>query len=317
MASVPTVSVIVPAFNAEAFVGQAIGSILAQTFDDFELVVVDDGSTDRTAEVLSSIGDDRLHVRTLGTNSGLAAARNLGLAASRGKYIAWLDSDDSSSPSRLGRQVRLLEANPTVGVCGTWVRTFGDVPSRVWRYPRTAAYIRAHMLFDDPVATSSVMIRRDALEGSSVAFEASFAPAEDYDCWERISRSWGVVNIPRILTRYRIHGAQTSTRDAAEQRHAIERIQLRQLCALGLRPSEIDWRMQFAVGVDWGQGIGAEMLSRADSWLDQITDANAVSHVYSRESLAAVVAQRRRIVRNQVRPSPARSIFMRLHTLSH
>ena len=115
----PTVSVLMTTWNGAAFIAEAIASVLAQSFTDFELIVVDDGSTDETGQVLAGIGDRRLRVLRQAMNGGVVAARNVGFAAARGRYVAALDHDDLSHPQRLARQVAYLEAHTRVVLVAT------------------------------------------------------------------------------------------------------------------------------------------------------------------------------------------------------
>jgi glycosyltransferase involved in cell wall biosynthesis len=311
------VSVVMPAYNAGEFISGAVTSILNQTYKNLELIVVNDGSIDDTQTVLDEFRDRRLRVVTQASNSGLAAARNVGVAEARGDYIAWLDSDDESLPDRIQRQVHALDNHPTVGLCGTWVRTFGQVESTVWRLPRTSEYLRAHMLFDDPLATSSVMLRRNAIPPEIPNFDNSFAPAEDYDLWERLAQRWSIINIPRVLTKYRIHGNQTSTKYATHQKRAIRIIQERQLEMLGIPIDEESWRIHNLVGSDWGNGVTDESFQESQLWLRQIVNANKEFKIYSHRALKAVVSQRNRILLQNLRPNPFRRMFQIAHTISH
>jgi glycosyltransferase involved in cell wall biosynthesis len=179
----PKVSVLMPVFNGEKYIHQAIESILVQTYRDFELVVVDDGSTDRTAEIINTYTDTRIRYIQNSTNLGLAAARNRAIEISNGQYLAWLDSDDISSPTRLEKQVGLLNQNKEIVLTGTWVKTIEPNQERIWRYPTNKDYLRARFLFDNPFATSSVMLKRTQKITSGLKFDSRYPPAEDYDLW--------------------------------------------------------------------------------------------------------------------------------------
>ena len=118
----PLVSVIIPVYNTERYLAESIESILAQTFTDFELIIVDDGSSDRSPEIIREFErrDERIRVTRFAQNAGEWKARTAGLAAARGEYIAWQDSDDISLPERLERQARFLQANPEIGAVGVF-----------------------------------------------------------------------------------------------------------------------------------------------------------------------------------------------------
>jgi glycosyltransferase involved in cell wall biosynthesis len=302
----PIVSVVMPTYNAESFIRVAIDSVRKQTYTDFELIVIDDGSKDRTGEIAESIPDSRIRVIRSGKNAGLAAARNAGLEAARGKYVSWLDSDDFAHPKRIAYQVHVLEKHHDVGLCGTWVRTFGQGSQTIWRYPRRSEYVRAHMLFADPLATSSVTLRRGALNGLSSWFNESCAPAEDYELWERISRTWKVVNVPLILTSYRLHADQTSTRDADQTPKAIKVIQGGLLERLGVIPTPDEWKCHLSVGVGWGREITPAFEDQAIGWLSKLNRANSELGIYPERVFKSVVSLKKNMIQLKSRPSLTR-----------
>jgi len=209
--NVPLVSVILPVYNGADCVGEAIDSILRQTFGDLELIAINDGSTrDDTAGVLARLaaaaGDDRLRVVNLEPNRGLAGALNHGISLARGRYIARQDQDDVSRPTRLAAQVRFLEQHPRCGLVGTraeiWI---GDAPSgRHHDHPTDNASLQFDLLTDNPFVHSSMMIRRSALdEVGTYATAAERQPPEDFELWSRIARQFTVANLAERLLIYR------------------------------------------------------------------------------------------------------------------
>jgi glycosyltransferase involved in cell wall biosynthesis len=207
----PLVSVLMPVYNAGKFLHDAVQSVLCQTVGDLELIVVDDGSTDNGLELLREFSDPRIRLVRHDKNRGLAAARNTCLDAASGEYVAWLDADDFCHRSRLQEQLKLFGRDSRLGLCGTWVRTFGRKQLHRWQYPVDSATLKSRMIFDDPFATSSVMVRRSVLKEHSAKFDESFPPAEDYDLWERLSHVTSLANVAKYLTNYRLHQKQTSS----------------------------------------------------------------------------------------------------------
>lgn len=288
----PKVSVLMPVYNGEKYIARAIDSVLSQTFRDFEFIIIDDGSTDKSAEIVGSYKDNRLRYVANPTNLGLAGVRNRAIKVSNSNYLAWLDCDDISLPSRLMEQVTLLDAHPKIGLCGTWVRTLGLNPERTWRYPADPGVVRSRMLFDDPVATSSVMMRRSCLAAEELQFNPRFPPAEDYDLWERISRMNGVCNIPKVLTLYRIHPNQTSTIRHEQQQKAVWTIQSQLLQQLQIDPSTEDQALHLDVGVNWHFKPDKVRLDATEAWLTKLADANHKSEVFPIDGLKHVLAER-------------------------
>lgn len=288
----PKVSVLMPVYNGEKYIGQAIDSVLAQSFRDFELIVIDDGSTDRSAEIVGSYSDKRVCYVANPTNLGLAGARNRAIDVSNGDYLAWLDCDDVSLPDRLLKQVALLDERPNVGLCGTWVRTLGLESEKVWRYASDPRFLRARMLFDDPVATSAAMVRRSCIAADALRFDERFPPAEDYDLWERISRTSEVRNIPEVLTFYRIHSGQISTAKREQQVKSVWEIQSRLLRQLCVEPTKEEKLLHLDIGVGWKFLADKVRLDQTEEWLHKLEKSNHMAAVFPKDGFRNVVSER-------------------------
>jgi len=217
-APLPRVSVVIPAFNSCAFIEATIASVLRQDFDSFEIVIVDDGSTDETPDVVRAMevqhpGRIRLVEQS---NSGSAVARNRGVREARGELIAFIDADDLWFPEKLGAQVRYLDANPDVGIvyCG-WAELLpGDTPdldraesanaSPHEIDPDASGWLYTTLLDDCVVWTSTVVARRALLERVG-GFDPDLRRGQDYDYWLRASRETRIDKLARIMALYRIH----------------------------------------------------------------------------------------------------------------
>lgn len=213
-----------PAHNAVAFVGEALRSALEQTFDDLEIVVVDDGSTDATADLAASFGDVVRVVRQ--PNRGPGAARNHGIREARGRFIAFLDADDLWDADMVRSQVEALRADPALGLVFTncWY-TDGRRLVPVVRTAQRIAHsglVFARLLHENFIVTSTVMARRECLEAAG-GFDEDLPVSEDYDLWLRLCRTYPVRFIDRPLVRYRIH-AQGTFRDLGKRLAARARI---------------------------------------------------------------------------------------------
>jgi len=201
----PQVSVVLPVYNGAAELARAVDSILRQSFADFELIAINDGSTDGSAAILDALGDPRVRVIHQ-ENRGLAATLNRGIALARGEYIARQDQDDVALPPRFGRQVAFLKANPACALVGTRaeIRVGDRGPERFHDHPLDDAALRFELLFDNPFVHSSVMMRKSALEAVGVySIDPARQPPEDYELWSRLSRHYQVANLPERLTIYR------------------------------------------------------------------------------------------------------------------
>jgi hypothetical protein len=201
----PTVSVILPVYNCPEYVEAAIQSTLTQRFDDFELVIIDDGSTDSTPDILKQIDDRRIRLFTQ-ANQGLAATLNRGIELAQGKYIARQDQDDISLPERFAQQVTYLDAHPDCALIGTWAEIWevDQKSERAHHHPPDNMTLQYQLLFNNPFVHSSVMLRKSALEQvGGYSTDPARQPPEDYEFWSRIARSFPVANIPEILQVYR------------------------------------------------------------------------------------------------------------------
>jgi glycosyltransferase involved in cell wall biosynthesis len=189
------VSVIIPTFNRSRFVSEAVKSVLGQSYPDKEIIVVDDGSTDDTAERLAEFGDRIRHVRT--ENGGVPRARNIGISASRGDLIAFLDSDDLWLPNKLGRQVEYFAANPDIHVAQTeeiWIRGGRRVnPKNI--HKKRSGWIFERCIPRCIVSPSAVMLRRRVFEDVGL-FDEAMPVCEDYDLWLRVSLKYQIVTLP-------------------------------------------------------------------------------------------------------------------------
>jgi glycosyltransferase involved in cell wall biosynthesis len=201
----PLVSVVLSVRNGAADLPRAIDTILAQTFRDFELIAINNGSTDGTAAVLDGLHDPRVRVFHQ-HDIGLAGALNRGISLARGRYIARQDHDDWAKRSRLEQQVAFLEANPRCALLGTraeiWV---GDTPTnRVHDHPTNDAELRFELLFNNYFVHSSVMMRSSAVrEIGGYSTDPKRQPPEDYELWSRLARRFEIANLPERLTIYR------------------------------------------------------------------------------------------------------------------
>jgi hypothetical protein len=226
-------------YNGARFLQEAIDSIVDQTFEDWELIVVDDCSTDDTAAILAHARarDNRVHVHRLPANVGATKALNEGARMARGQLIARMDADDVSLPARLETQVRYLEAHPEIAVVGSWVRRLDEngVVGAVHRYPTTPALIAWSLFFFNGLAHPTVMMRRSGLDMERV-YDPQYRLAQDYELFTRLSRRALLANIPEVLLHYRTWAGNSSRKPAQDL--AATEIVRRHAEALGVSASD-------------------------------------------------------------------------------
>lgn len=214
---VPAVSVLVVVHSGMPYLPETVDSVLRQTLRDFELIVVDDGSTDDTPRYLQSLYDDRVRVRRC-DKMGLVAVRNLGVEMARAPLVATIDSDDTARPERLAAQCAFLEAHPDCVVVGSQADEI-DASGRVIghrRFWRTDPALRFQMLFGCPFLQPSTMCRREAMRACG-PYRPQYPNAEDYDLWSRIAQHGRLANLDQTLLNYRIHPRSMTSTTAAAQ----------------------------------------------------------------------------------------------------
>lgn len=212
----PMISVVMPVYNAEKYVVEAIESILNQTYSDFEFIIIDDCSTDNTFKVLQSyiLKDNRIRLFRNVMNRKQAYTKNRAIELAQGKYIAFMDADDISLPVRFEKQIEFMESHPEVGVCGTWIEVFSEESSQTTciKYPVEHKLISVKLLFDENcIAHPSTFLRRDIFFDLQIYYNLSLQGyAEDYELWVRLLEQ-GVLfyNLPEILLMYRKSDVQT------------------------------------------------------------------------------------------------------------
>lgn len=221
----PKISVILPAYNAEKYIKEALDSILSQTFADFELIVLNDCSQDSTEEIILSYEDPRIVYVKNEENLGVARTLNKGLALAKGEYIARMDADDISLPQRFQKQVEYLDAHGEYGICGCWLQVFSDEgDGAVVQYAQEDREIRADQLFNSGFAHPGVMLRSHALWQAGEGYDPLYEKAEDYELWHRMLSVSKGHNLPLPLLRYRHHGAQVTVTCKKQQAQAVVRL---------------------------------------------------------------------------------------------
>ena len=207
--SKPLVTVIMPVFNAAAYVGEAVKSILQQTFTNFEFLIIDDASIDDSVNIIRLFNDERIQLIQKPVNTGYTDSLNYGLSIAKGIYIARMDADDISYPDRFAQQVQYMQTHPETLVLGTAYKILGT--ETIITLPLTNDEAKVIAIMHVPVAHPTVMIRRKVLEEYGLRYNKKFEPAEDYDLWTRILEIGKIENLQLPLLYYRKHEAQQST----------------------------------------------------------------------------------------------------------
>lgn len=201
---------------------QAIESILAQTFQDFEFLILDDCPSSPVENIVQTYSDKRIQYFKNEKNLGISPSRNKLIDLSKGKYLAIMDHDDVALPERFEKEVKFLDANPDVGVVGTWYKNFDK--NKIKKKFATNEKIERHLMFYCAVLHTSAMVRKSVLLQNNIRYEAEFTPAEDYALFCRLIGKTKFANIAEVLQKYRLHKGNTSKSMADEMQSATQKI---------------------------------------------------------------------------------------------
>ena len=273
-----TLTVFMPVHNGEGTLAEAVESILGQSYADFEFLIIDDGSTDKTAALLRRYAgtDSRLRVLRNPRKRGLAYTFSCGFAAARGAYVARMDADDISEPRRLERQLGWLKKHPGTAVLGSWVRYFGaksGLAALPWRHEE----ILAQAPFQNPLAHPTLMLDREHFPWPP-RFERRYQPADDYGLWSHcLQRGVRFAALPEPLLRYRVHGAQAGARP--EMQAAAARVRLDWLRFFKLRTTARERSLHLALASGAWDAVG----EGAAEWLVKLRVAGESAGMPPRE----------------------------------
>lgn len=292
MTQFPRVSVLMPVYNGEAFVAEAIESILRQTYANFELLIVDDGSVDNSRAIMEGFSDNRIRLIRNDSNRGLIASLNRGLDEALGEYIARMDCDDISRSTRLEKQVGFLDAFPEVGICGAWAQAFGEVQDVIFRPPTDPKKVSCRLLFDNVMIHSSVMLRKGMLERHQLRYEPGYTHAEDFRLWQRASEYFPIANLNEVLIDYRITAGSVSRKHQYAQAHTLRRIDKEALERIKIEPTALqldihrwlDYHTTFSpTRADFGE---------VEGWLKVLVKQNDIYHYFPAKEFRETISEK-------------------------
>jgi len=241
----PKVSVIMPVFNREKYVADAVNSILTQTFTEFEFIIINDGSTDSTFDILKSFDDKRITLIRSKENQGNYTARNKGMEKATGKYICVMDSDDMALPHRIQKQFDFMESNTRFGLCGSFVKIIDsdEIVSAPEDYDEIKVWSMSNIMFRHP----TVFIRNEFLKKYKLKYNDTYRYAADYDFLVRATHLFPVTNIQEVLLEYRRHADQISTANSSGQVKIVQKVILSQLSYFKKNISEEEKQLHLAL----------------------------------------------------------------------
>jgi glycosyltransferase involved in cell wall biosynthesis len=218
----PKITILMAVYNGEKFLREAVESILHQTFTDFELLIINDASTDKSMEILSSYEDPRIRIINNEKNLGLTKSLNKGLSFAKSNYIARMDADDISYPERLEIQYHYMEDNIDVDIVGSWIETIDENGNtiNVGKNPHSSEEIYYILNFRNCLTHSSIMFRKDIIVGNG-SYNETLYNAQDYELWHRISKVSRIYQIQRVLVKWRMHDNLTDSNKKRRQEYTV------------------------------------------------------------------------------------------------
>ncbi len=285
------ITVIFPMYNCGEYLKEAVDSILSQTFQDFELLAINDGSTDNSVEVMEGYDDERIRLIHNEQNMGLIATLNKGLDMCDSPYVIRADADDICMPTRFEKQFNFMEANPEVGLCGTWYVGFtekGESPLRAGYLPGDDD-IRIKHLHQVHVSHGTAIFRKKILDEHNLRFAPDFAHAEDYELFVRMSKYCKLANLQELLYKVRYHEGSVSSKFKEVQLKNSNRVINRQFKDMGINLSEdeINLYKEMAYG-DFN--ASKEKLEKTRDLYNKLVAANKLSGFVPHEKYAHYLA---------------------------
>ena len=288
----PVISVILAVFNSERFIEESIQSVLTQSYSDFELIIINDASTDGTPEIINQIRDSRIILVTNEKNHGLAKNFNKGLDLAKGNFIARMDADDICHRDRFKKQISFFNKNPGVDVCGTWIQFFGH-QNRVLRNPLKHEDIKADLFFINNIIHPSVMFRREKFLENNLRYDENLVILEDYNLWiKAIECKLIFANIPKVLLKYRLLGDNFSlVREGNKKKIDDEHFKIyeRFYSVLNLDYNPLDLKIHRELGLRNTDRVDKVQLYFCLTFLKKVVIANRSSHFICLRSFRTVI----------------------------
>jgi glycosyltransferase involved in cell wall biosynthesis len=278
------ISVVMPVFNTEPYIKEAVDSILNQSFSDFEFIIVDDLSTDNSMQIVDSIIDNRIIKIKKTSHEGNFRCRNHGLATAKGKYICIMDSDDIAHRDRFKKQFEFMETNREYIAAGTFVERFNaEGYAGIWKFHTDSDSLKTGLLKDSVYCHPSLIFRKEAYSRYGIKYNSSYYYAGDYDFMLSLSRIGQITNMEDILLKYRLHAGQITRAKRQEQINFADCIRLKQLDFFKIRPNmeEIMLHLRLMKFLP----VSGEDLTKAEKWLNKLLVKNHRLNVYSEELL--------------------------------
>lgn len=289
----PKVTVFMPVYNGEKHLQEAIESVLRQTYTDFEFLIINDGSTDKSTEIIESYKDARICLVHNKNNMRIAATRNRGLELAKGEYLVSMDCDDICLPDRVSKLVDFMDSNPDVGVCGSWFEKFGEnTKSKIVKFPLEYDSIKASLFFFCSILNPSSILRLKYFRDNNLTYNTNLTySSEDYDIWLRAAKHFKLGNIPEVLLRYRVIPDSLSHRINPAEKEEIKPVLAGNLELLDIKSDQERLDLYYKI---YSEKFVAneKFLITAEKWLEQIQKSNFSMQIYNNEAFNKALGEK-------------------------
>lgn len=290
------VSILIPVFNAEKYLAEAIDSIITQTFQDWELLIINDGSTDSSKTIIETYTDPRIRHIENERNLGLIRTLNKGILLCNGQYIARMDADDISMPKRLAEQVQFMDNNIEYVLCGANAIVIDSKGTETGKIinPSSNSLLQISLLFTNPFIHPSILVRKEVMKDN--LFDKEWLHVEDYELWTRLATTGKMTNIKQPLLKYRWHDSNVSNIYSEVQEHSKNKIIKLQLEKLSIIPTEKDLELHRVTFNLYTLGqknkINTKQFKEINEWFAKLREQNKLKQVYSQSDLEAFLWSR-------------------------
>ncbi len=283
----PLVTVLMPIYNGNEHLREAIESVLNQNFRDFEFLIMDDGSTDGSREIVKSYEDPRIELHLSPENRGIAKTLNEGIMRARGRYLARMDADDICMPHRLQRQVDFMETYSHIGLVGSGVMKIKkNRVNKIVSWPETDAEIKIDLLFQNPFFHPSVMVRCDLIK--KTAYNLQLPYAQDYGLWVELANLTDFANLPDPLIKYRVHNGQVTKTKGNQQAVMARQVRENYLCTIFHDVDKNDLDIHNAIA----ERDRSVDLFQSARWLETLVTRNEISRKFPDSTFRTMMARK-------------------------
>jgi glycosyltransferase involved in cell wall biosynthesis len=287
----PVVTVLMPVYNGEKYLREAIESILNQTFTDFEFLIINDGSTDKSKEIILSYNDPRIRFVENENNIMLIESLNIGIQLAKGKYVARMDCDDISLPERLEKQVEFMEINQGIVACGTNLKTISYQDSQLWQNPINHNEMLCQMLFSTAIFHPTAIFRKQILINNKIFYSKEYPHAEDYELWYRLSQNYKLANLNLVLYLYRIHEDQVTKKFDKVKNESANNV--RKSMLLKIMPDANEEEINFHLNVVANINLKSKLdLNKVLDWFEKLVQSNKKSNYMDDTALRQVLSEK-------------------------